>query len=267
MIDHARHPTSHQAGADVPAWPWIVLLGALALLYAIGLARQSRNKVWQRRRTWFWYAGLLVGGSALVGPLPGAAHANFAIHMMGHLLLGMLAPILLVLGAPITLAVRALPVDRARHLARWLSHPPLTILPHPVTAAMLNMGGLLVLYTTELYRVMHDHALVNVLVHLHVLVAGYLFTAAMIGIDPVIHRPSYLYRAVVLVLALGVHAILAKSLYASPPAGVAIDQAQAGSMVMYYGGDAVDLLLIVVFCAQWFWATRPRIVPAFQPHG
>jgi len=265
MTDHARN---QMMGTPSP-WPWIALLGMLGLVYALGLARQPRTKHWNPWRTLRWYAGLLVAGAALIGPLPAAAQTNFVAHMTGHLLLGMLAPILLVLGAPITLGLRALPVVRSRQCVRLLARPAISIVAHPVSAAILNMGGLVVLYTTDLYRIMHEHAVVHVLVHAHVLLAGYLFTAAMIGPDPVIHRPSYLYRAVVLVLAMGIHSILAKSLYASPPAGVSIDQAQAGSMLMYYGGDAVDLVLIVIFCAQWFRATRPRshTVPAAQPSG
>lgn len=265
MTDHARHQTM---GNPSP-WPWIMLLVTLGLLYAIGVARQPGTKHWKGRRTLLWYAGLLVAGVALIGPLPAAGHGNFVVHMLGHLLLGMLAPILLVLGAPVTLALRALPVARSRQMVRWLAHPLFAVLAHPVPAAVLHMGGLVLLYTTDLYRIMHEHALVYVLVHAHMLFAGYLFTAAMIGIDPVANRPSYGYRTVVLVLALGAHSILAKSLYAHPPAGVPIDQAQAGSMVMYYGGDAVDLVLIIVFCAQWYRATRPRsrTLSVAQPSG
>lgn len=265
MTGHAQHQTM---GHPSP-WPWIVLLAMLGLIYAIGLARQSRSKHWNPWRTLRWYAGLLVAGAALIGPLPVSAQTSFVAHMTGHLLLGMLAPILLVLGAPITLSLRALSVARSRQCVRLLSRPAFAFVAHPVTAAVLNMGGLVVLYTTDLYRIMHEHALVHILVHGHVLLAGYLFTAAMIGLDPVIHRPSYLYRAVVLVLAMGVHSTLAKSLYASPPPGVPTDQAQAGSMLMYYGGDAVDLVLIVIFCAQWFRATRPRprTVPAALSSG
>lgn len=259
----------HQAMASPSPWPWIVLLVVLGLLYAIGIARQPGTKHWKGQRTLLWYAGLCVAGAALIGPLPDAAHGTFVVHMLGHLLLGMLAPILLVLGAPVTLALRALPVERSRQMVRLLGRPPLAVVAHPVPASVLNVGGLVLLYTTDLYRIMHEHALVYILVHVHVLVAGYLFTAAMIGIDPVANRPSYAYRTVVLVLALGAHSILAKSLYAHPPAGVPIDQAQTGSMVMYYGGDAVDLLLIIAFCAQWYQATRPRsrTLSTAQPSG
>ena len=73
------------------------------------------------------------------------------------------------------------------------------------------------------------------------------------------HRRPYVHRAVVLVLALAAHDILAKSLYAAPPAGVAVEQAQVGAMIMYYGGDAVDLALAVVLCERWYRAAGRRL--------
>jgi hypothetical protein len=55
---------------------------------------------------------------------------------------------------------------------------------------------------------------------------------------------------------LAAHGILAKYLYAHPPAGVL--HAEAGAQLMYYGGDVLDLILIVVFCRQWYTATDPN---------
>lgn len=246
-----------------PAWPWVVPLLVLAALYATGRRHQPVSKSWSRWRTVSWYGGLAVAGIALIGPVAGAARESFTAHMLGHLLLGMLAPILLVLGAPITLLLRALPVRRARQAVTVLSSPPLRFLSHPITAVVLNVAGLVLLYRTDLYGQMHEHETLYLLVHAHILAAGYLFTAAMIGIDPIAHRPSYRFRMVVLMLALGAHAVLAKSLYALPPAGVPLDQTETGSRMMYYGGDIVDLLLVVIFCWQWYRATAPR--PTVEP--
>ena len=174
----------------------------------------------------------------------------------------MLAPVLLVLSAPMTLVLRALPVSGAKRLVRVLRSWPLRILTHPVTAATLNAGPVWLLYTTDLYPLMHRHGWLGVAVHLHLFAAGYLFTHTMIGSDPAPHRPGWPGRAVVLVLALGAHSVLARYLFAHPPAGVPEGASEAGSELMYYGGDAVHLLLIVVFCWQWFHASRPR--PAYR---
>jgi putative membrane protein len=256
-VNH-RHPATSVETIDVGALPWIAVLVLLGAGYAWCRWRQPNTKSWDYRRSWSWYGGVVVAGLALVGPVADASHASFIAHMWGHLLLGMLAPILLVMGAPVTLVLRAVPTRHARDIVRVLGSLPLRVLAHPVTASVLNIGGLVVLYRTDLYQVMHTMWWVSLLVHGHFLAAGYLFTAAMIGIDPVQHRPSHLSRAVVLVLALGAHAMLAKSFSMDPPGGVSIDQAQAGSHIMYYGGDAVDILLIGIFCWQWYQATAPR---------
>jgi putative membrane protein len=87
------------------------------------------------------------------------------------------------------------------------------------------------------------------------LTAGCLFAWSVIGTDPTPHRPGRQLRAVVLVSYLAGHAVLAKYLYGLPPAGVPPHQAEAGAVLMYYGGDAVDAILLIVFCRQWL---RPR---------
>jgi putative membrane protein len=105
---------------------------------------------------------------------------------------------------------------------------------------------------------MQQNIHLHMLIHIHVFFAGYLFTVSMIYIDPIPHRTSYVYRAIVMVIALAAHGILSKYIYAQPPYGVPAAQAETGGMLMYYGGDAIDLVLICVFCFQWFRATRPR---------
>jgi putative membrane protein len=241
---------------------WLVyapplVIAALGYLGAVRLIHRRGDR-WPVRRTMSWCAGL----SAVATALTGTGHGDFAAHMTDHLLLGMAAPLLLVLAAPVTLALRALPVPRARRLARFLKVRPLRILTHPVTAAVLNAGGLWVLYTTGVYPRMGEHAWLHGLVSAHTLAAGYLFTAAVIGVDPAPHRPGPRARALVLVAFLATHDILAKHLYAHPPAGVAAPQAQAGAQLMYYGGDLLDVLLITIFCWQWYTASAPGPVPA-----
>ena len=92
----------------------------------------------------------------------------------------------------------------------------------------------------------------------HIFLAGYVFTAAIAGPDPDPHRSSFRVRAVVLVLFIAAHSVLAKWLYAHPPSGVAPHDAHVGAQVMYYGGDVVDVLLIALLFLGHYRATRPR---------
>ncbi|PJN88662.1 cytochrome c oxidase assembly protein [Bacillus sp. mrc49] len=247
---------------DGGAWFEPMLWGsfALVILIYIGAAIYSgrQYKKWPLSRTLFWILGVMSAASAIVGPIADRAHMDFTAHMVGHLLLGMLAPILLVLAAPITLALRTLDVQSARRLSRLLKSWPLRILSNPISASILNIGGLWILYTTGLYGAMQHNITLHALVHFHVFAAGYLFTASMIYIDPAPHPLSFKFRMIVFALSLAGHDILSKYIYAHPPSGVMKEQAESGGMLMYYAGDAVDLVLICILCCQWFKAARPK---------
>ncbi|GEK60224.1 cytochrome c oxidase assembly protein [Marinococcus halophilus] len=243
--------TAHYIAEGILAAPFILV----CLLY---LFAAFRDAGWPARRIGLFVTGTAAAVISVLGPIPRMAHDSFVIHMTGHLLLGMLAPLCLVLAAPVTLALRALPVPAAKKLAKMLRSRFVTIISHPVTATVLNIGGLWFLYTTGLYALMHASALIYIIIHVHIFLAGYAFTASIIYIDPMPHRYSFLFRSGVLVAALAGHGILSKYLYVSPPAGVGQEAAQAGSMLMYYGGDAVDIAIMVILCWHWYKAARPR---------
>jgi putative membrane protein len=242
----------HAAGLDVLGvlGPVVGLLALLAyVLLAVRARRRGRG--WPVGRTLAWASGCLLATAAVAGPLASAAATSWTAHMAGHVLLGMLAPLLLVLGAPVTLALRALPVRAARRLTGVLRSRPLRVLTEPGVAAVLDVGGLWLLYGTPLLDLVHEHPLLDVVVHLHVLLAGYLFTAVLVGSDPLPHRRGTRHLLVVLVLALAAHDVLAKRLYAAAGGMDPLDE-QRGALVMYYGGDAVDLALAVLVCARWY---------------
>lgn len=256
------------------AWLPFGVAGIALLLYAWGVwAASRRGRSWPRGRSLLWLTGTLVCLAAVVGPLASlaahspAAHSSathsFSAHMVSHLLLGMLGPVLLVRAAPVTLALRALTPTAARRLSRLMRSWPVGWACHPVVAAAVDLGGLWVLYTSGLYGLLAQPA-VSVLVHVHLLVAGYLLATALVGVDPVRHRASYGSRAVVLVLFAAGHGILAKLIYARPPDGVSAAQAERGAMVMYYGGDAVHLIYLVLLGWAWYVSTGRRLGPRVE---
>jgi putative membrane protein len=225
---------------------------AMALYLGAVTAQARRGTPWPWHRTVFWTIGVTAAASGFVGPMADAAHRSFLGHMLTHLVVGMAAPVLLVLAAPVTLALRAMDIVPARRLARLLNSAPLRVLTNPVVAAALNVGGLWMLYRTPLFAATQTNTLLHGAVMAHVFLAGYLFTAAIIPVDPAPHRASFPVRTAVLVLALAAHEILAKSVYAHPPVGVAPTDAEAGALVMYYAGDAIDVLIIALLFAQWY---------------
>jgi putative membrane protein len=242
------------------------LFFGIPVLLAIGLYigailttnRRRHLRKWPRLRTISFIAGVLLAATALIGPLASQSHSDFTAHMMGHLLLGMLAPLLVALAAPMTLLLRTLKVHAARKLSRLLQRRLIRFFTHPIVASFLNIGGLWLLYTTSLYTAMHTNLLLHIFVHMHVFIAGYLFTISLLYIEPVSHRFSFQFRTIVFILALAGHGILSKFIYAYPPDGVPVAQARSGALLMYYGGDAVDLLLIFILFRHWYQSARPR---------
>ncbi|GAA1397480.1 cytochrome c oxidase assembly protein [Luteococcus peritonei] len=252
----------HEHGSAPAAWlPAALVLGGALLLLAFGYlwavsAGRRRGRSWSPWRTAALVAGVCLAMVAL-GPLGAAGHRDFVAHMWGHLLLGMAAPLLLVVSAPVTVLLRGLPAHRARSLSRLLQSTWLRIVSHPAVAAALNVGGLWLLYTTALHGWMHTSWLGHMVVHGHVLLAGLVFTAAILQVDPTPHGHDHRLRAACLVGFLALHAILGKHLYAHPPVGVDEASAQAGAQLMYYGGDYIDVVLIALFCLDWYRRTAP----------
>ncbi|WP_419954421.1 cytochrome c oxidase assembly protein [Neobacillus niacini] len=255
MEHHHIHQAKELSIELLLALPFVL---AVLIYLLLGLVSNQRHKRWPIYRYMYWVSGVLSAAAALIGPVADRAHENFTAHMVGHLFLGMLAPLLLAHAAPMTLLMRTLSVGHARKLSRILKRFPVSIFCHPLVASILNIGGLWVLYTTDLYSAMHQYNLLHMVIHLHVFLAGYLYTISIIYIDPLPHRYSFIFRAIVLILSLAAHGILSKYIYAYPPAGVPIEQAQVGGMIMYYGGDMIEISLIFLFCRQWYKASRPR---------
>jgi putative membrane protein len=233
------------------ALPGLLLLAGLSGYTGL-VCLPRRRRPWPPWRTASWFAGLCAAGFAVLGPPAGG---GFVRHSAGHLLLGMLAPLLVCAAAPVTLLLRGLPGGAARRVSRLLRSAPVAVLTHPVTVVVLDAGGLWLLYATPLYRITGEHPAVHLAVQAHVFAAGCLLAAALVGPDPMPHRARPAVRATALVAFLAAHGILAKYLYAHPPAGVPAGEAERGAMLMYYGGDLVDAVLIVLLCREWY---RPR---------
>ncbi|MBG6068248.1 cytochrome c oxidase assembly protein [Micromonospora ureilytica] len=248
QLAHAGHGTAGSAWS--PLFP-VVLLAAGYVLAAV---RDPRG--WDHRRTASWLVGCALLAVA-VGPLAQLPD-NPSGHMAQHLLLGMLAPLGLVLAAPVTLLLRVAPPPVRRAIGRLLRARPLHLLAHPVTAALLSTGGLALVLLTPLYAAAERHSALHHALHLHYVAAGYLFAWSLAGPDPAPRRPGLAVRIGALLGAAAGHAVLAKYLYAHAetlPPGLADrdpEAFRAAAQLMYYGGDLAELLLAVAVFATWY---------------
>ncbi|MCA2213218.1 cytochrome c oxidase assembly protein [Jidongwangia harbinensis] len=232
---------------------------AVILLLALGYDLLSlRAPGWSRWRA----AAFLAGCAVLVAGLAWPVH-DLTGHTAHHLLVAMVAPLGLVLGAPVTLLLRTLPVTAARRLTRVLRSRPIRCGTHPLTALMLTVGGPGTLYLTPLYaRTLTEPALHD-LVTLHFVLSGILFAWVIAGPDPAPHRPSVPARLILLGVAIGAHAALSQLLYAGVFVQVPVTAAdrQAAATLMYYGGDLAELALAFALLQS---RGRPRSTGALR---
>jgi putative membrane protein len=229
--------THHDAGPG-PDLIGTELLVVALLAAAVAYVVAARRTPWPAARVARWSEGIAV---AVVGLVVSAGPHDLRVHVVGHLLLGMVAPLLLATAAPVTLALRALPRPRARALGRLLRSRPFAVVSHPAVAALLDTGGMWLLFRTDLLA-----AVPPVLVHAHVLAAGYLFAFSLVGGDPAPHRPALGTRAAVLVAAVAAHDVLAKLVYSAPAA-----HAEAAGLLLHYGGTPVHVVLFLLLGREW----------------
>jgi putative membrane protein len=249
-------------GGAVPgAVFWLLTILIIAGVgYATGVQRlRSRGDKWPRRRSLAVTGGLLcLAAVVLQVPWSGTA---FPQHVIEHLLLGMLGPLLLALSAPMTLALRTLPTVGRRHLLVTLQHPVARVLTLSPVVLLLHVGGLYAYYVTPLYDAAHHQTWMQVLIHTHMFLTGCLLSWYLIGPDPLAHRPNTRTALVVLLIAAVGHDILAKLLYAKkiPSSGGTPEQIQLGAQIMYYGGSFIEILLAAIVMTNWY-TRRGRIL-------
>jgi putative membrane protein len=232
----------------------------LAAAYLLGAARlRLRGDVWPWPRDVSFVAGSAALAWAVLGGLPGGP---FTAHVAQHVIVGMIAPLLLVLARPLTLALRSLPPGHVRRSLLAMAHSRLAGLVFPPVAALVDVGGLWLLYHTGLFAATRHQPLAHAVLHAHMLAAGLMFTFAVCQLDPVRRRWSLAVRGTALLAAGTAHTTLAKSLYAASPPRTAFTSTDlhAGAQLMYYGGDLVEVALAAALAVQWYKATgRARV--------
>ena len=206
--------------------PDALMIGLLVIavaLYIKGvMVLTKRGDKWPIGRTISFAIGISAVDFATSGGLGLYAHFSFAWHMVAHMTLGMIAPIAIVLGAPITLALRTLPQGRNSEergvrgtLLSVLHSQYSSIIVNPVGALVIFDGSLFLLYFTSLFgTLMNTHA-GHLFMNIHFLLAGFLFFHVIIGIDPNPKRPPFLVRIVTLLAAMSIHAFFSVALMSS----------------------------------------------------
>lgn len=264
-------PTTFLFGWD-PDLLWLLAAGFGIFFYLAAVRRlRARGDSWPIYRSVCWVLGLLVLAWLTSGGFNLYQDYLFSVHMLGHMGLTMVVPLLLVPGAPVTLASRAI-VKRndgsrgAREWILWAVHTPFaSVISHPVVAAVLFAGSLWVFYYTGLFRwSMEDH-LGHEWMVVHFVLTGYLFTQSLIGIDPVKYRLPYAFRLILLLATMAFHAFFglaimqASGLFLADWFGAMgrtwgaspMSDQQNGGGIAWGIGEIPTVLMAIIVAVQW----------------
>ena len=249
---------------------WLLGCGFLLVFYWAGVVRlRRRGDSWPLHRPVVWTLGVLVLAVLTSGGLNEYEKFLFSAHMLLHMSLTMVVPLLLVPAAPVTLAMRAIERRRDGSMGgrEWLllvvHSKPAGVLANPVVAGALFAGSLIVFYYSPLFSWATTDHIGHEWMTAHFLVTGYLFVQSLIGVDPLPHRWPYPLRLLVLLATMGFHAFFGLSLlngrglllpdwYGAMGWGTSAlaDQQMAGG-IAWGGGEIPTLLLAVAVAITW----------------
>jgi putative copper resistance protein D len=251
---------------------WLFAVAFGLFFYLAGVWRlRRRGDAWPVYRTISWVAGMLLLLWVTSGPINAYQDYLFSLHMVGHMLLTMAIPLLLVPGAPVTLAARAIRRREdgsrgGREWILWAVHSPVArVLTNPYVAAGLFIGSLWLFYYTDLFRwSLYDH-LGHEWMVAHFLLTGYLFVLSLIGIDPVPYRLPYALRLVLLITVMAMHAFFGIAIMMQSGLMVAewfgsmgrtwgpdpLEDQYIGGGVAWSIGELPTLILAITVAIQW----------------
>ena len=277
--DLAGPPTAARLLFD---WRFDLILGTVAIVFAAvylaGVVRlRRRGDAWPVGRIVAWLCGcavLLFATSSGVGRyMP----AMFSVHMSAHMLLSMLTPVLLVLGAPVTLALRALPAagrDDPPGPREWLLaglHSRVSqFLTHPIVATVIFVAGFYGLYFGGIFDVAVTSHAAHVAMNVHFLLSGYLFYWVVIGVDPTPRPVSPLVKLAMVfgslplhaffgVVLMGMNTVLAEPFYKSLQLYWHTDllgDQKLGGGIAWSAGEVPLVLVLIALLVQWTRSDR-----------
>jgi putative copper resistance protein D len=259
-------PEHWWSGFWPPEWLPLLTLLLVAGLYLWGVSiLRRRGDSWPIGRTLAFLGGGI--GSLFVtmeGPLAQLDTVLLWTHMVQHMVMTMIAPIFIALGAPITLALRTLPSGGRGLLLSFLQSRFVKVITFPLVAGAIYVLNPWLLYFTNFYELTLTNPVVHYFNHVHFVMVGSIWIFALIGIDPM-PRMGYPIRMLAVFVTLPFHAFLgvtvlnentniAREYYESIARDwgptVAADQQLAGG-IMWVTGDVVGLLLFLVLMIQW----------------
>ncbi|AXE53769.1 cytochrome c oxidase assembly protein [Aurantimicrobium sp. MWH-Uga1] len=252
---------------------WMLVCGFGIFFYLVGVYRlHKRGDKWPWYRAVLWVSGLLLLFYITSGGINAYEMYLFSAHMGAHMALGMMVPILLVPGAPVTLAMRAIDKrqDDSRGGREWILKAVhsgyANVISNPIFATVNFVGSLWLFYYTPIFRWATSDHIGHEWMIVHFLLAGYLFVQSLIGIDPVKSRLPYPFRLIQLLAAMTVHAFFGLGVMSSESLMLAdwygamgrtwgstpLEDQQAGGAIAWSVGEIPNMILSLILGYQWF---------------
>ncbi len=255
--------------AIAPAPTVALVLGELAYVSAVRrVGRRYPATSWPRSRTWCFLAGLGLIFLVVDGPVGALDSTFFWAHMVQHMTIMMVAAPLLLMGAPVLLALRVSPRPRRRPLVAVLRSRPVRVLTNPFLTWGLFAATMLGTHFTPFYNYALTHPVVHDYVeHPLYLTVALVYFYPLVGDNPLPHGPSPLAKVVSLIAQMGPESMTGFFLYTAPtvlyPAyetsyrptgpGPLADQ-QLGGALMWCGGMVIGAVWIAMAVASWLKA-------------
>jgi putative copper resistance protein D len=256
-----------------PEWFMLTLSLVAAGLYTVGLIRIKQNQItWSTLRTISFMIGIgLVVWTTSAG-ISTYSKVSFEYHMIQHMVLSMIAPIFIVTGTPITLALRALPAQKTsdhRSIREWilaLLHSGYSkLITHPLMVLGIFTFGLYGLYFTPLFATLMASHTGHIFMELHFLISGLLFSYVVIGADPSPRNVPYWARLMIVLVGLSLHAFFAIAIMqSSEPIGAdwyiqvqppwlpnLLADTTAGGSIAWALGEIPTFILLVIVAVMW----------------
>ncbi|GHJ39150.1 cytochrome c oxidase assembly protein [Streptomyces sp. TS71-3] len=279
-MDHGGHgmtmdlpPFTLGRGLAWSADPFFLVACLVALaLYGWGVVRLvRRGDRWPVGRTVAFTVGVLTLLVVMCTGLNDYGMVMFSVHMVQHMIISMLSPILLLLGAPVTLTLRALPVagrgrTGPRELVLKLLHSRfMRVITHPAFTIPLFIASLYGLYFTPLFDFLMQSRTGHTVMMVHFLLVGLVFFWPIMGVDPGPHRSGYVLRMLELFAGMPFHAFFGIAImmastplvgaYRHPPASLGIDalsdQTAAGGIAWAFS-EVPSVLVLLALLFQWY---------------
>lgn len=272
--DHGSAAVHAGPGLAWSADPFFLVACLLAFaLYGWGVVRLvRRGDRWPVGRTIAFVTGVLSIGLVMCTALNDYGMVMFSVHMVQHMVISMVSPILLLLGAPVTLALRALPpaavrgTKGPRELLLMLLHSRyMRVVTHPLFTIPMFIASLYALYFTPLFDFLMGSAVGHAAMMVHFLAVGLVFFWPIMGVDPGPHRPGHLMRMLELFAGMPFHAFFGIALmmastpmvttFQDPPASLGIDalsdQNAAGGIAWAFS-EVPSVLVLIALLFQWY---------------